>query len=138
MARKRYVSKGQRIVPGVYAPTNSSLTQEKILAKVRYVKGCWEWPHLHKGYPSHGAHRRAYELWIGPIPKGAEIDHKCRNITCVNPQHLRAVNRSFNSHLRQMARTGQMSKSDLRVAIWLHDLLGEKLLERYGAEGSMV
>lgn len=34
------------------------------------------------------AHRWAYEFWVGPIPEGHEIDHRCRTPLCVFPQHL--------------------------------------------------
>ncbi len=37
------------------------------------------------------AHRVAYELFVEPIPDGMEIDHICRNRSCVNPLHLRVV-----------------------------------------------
>lgn len=42
------------------------------------------------------AHRFAYELLVGPIPNGLEIDHLCRNRTCVNPSHLEPVTRGEN------------------------------------------
>lgn len=42
------------------------------------------------------AHRFAYELHKGPIPKGLEIDHLCRNTLCVNPNHLEAVTHREN------------------------------------------
>ncbi len=37
------------------------------------------------------AHRIAYEMWVGPIPKGLTVDHLCGNTGCVNPHHLEAV-----------------------------------------------
>lgn len=38
-----------------------------------------------------GAHRWAYQHYVGPIPEGHQIDHLCRNRKCVNPAHLEAV-----------------------------------------------
>lgn len=63
---------------------------------------CWEWiPETGRhewGYgmftPYHGkrvtSHRFAYELTHGPIPAGMQINHKCNNPPCVNPDHLYA------------------------------------------------
>ncbi len=57
---------------------------------------CWEWTayrnpagygHFTKKY----AHRVAYETLVGPIPAGLQIDHLCRNTSCVNPDHLEPV-----------------------------------------------
>lgn len=41
-------------------------------------------------------HRLAYRLFKGPIPRGMEIDHLCRNRLCCNPSHLEAVTRTEN------------------------------------------
>ncbi|KKL07736.1 hypothetical protein LCGC14_2583030 [marine sediment metagenome] len=42
------------------------------------------------------AHRVAYEMFIGPIPKGLTIDHLCKVTDCVNPRHLEAVPHLIN------------------------------------------
>ncbi len=42
------------------------------------------------------AHRVAYELFVGAIPDGLEIDHLCRVRNCFNPAHLEAVTHQEN------------------------------------------
>jgi len=37
-----------------------------------------------------------YELMVGPVPSGLELDHLCRNRLCVNPNHLEAVTHQQN------------------------------------------
>jgi hypothetical protein len=68
--------------------------------------GCWIWTAAmsNTGYGSIGvegktchAHRIAYELWVGPIPEGAQIDHLCRERACVNPAHLEVVSAQENA-----------------------------------------
>jgi hypothetical protein len=67
--------------------------------------GCWLWsgPHNPEGYgrlyaagAQHYAHRLAYELLVGPIPEGLEIDHLCQNPGCCNPKHLEPVTHAEN------------------------------------------
>ena len=61
---------------------------------------CWLWtgPLNPNGYAQFSvegrrvyAHRFAYELLIGPIPDGLQLDHLCRVRHCVNPKHLEPV-----------------------------------------------
>jgi hypothetical protein len=69
-------------------------------AFVESEDGCWVWA---RGLDQDGygqftvndrqrrAHRFAYELLVGPIPDGLQLDHLCRNPSCVNPGHLEPV-----------------------------------------------
>ncbi|CDZ92270.1 HNH endonuclease signature motif containing protein [Rhodococcus ruber] len=74
--------------------------------KVDTSGDCWIWtgPLNERGYgrtefrgKKHQAHRVAYETAFGvSIPAGHEIDHLCRNRTCVNPWHLEPVTHREN------------------------------------------
>lgn len=61
---------------------------------------CWIWTGslTHNGYgrfwyrgKQRRAHRVIYELEVGPIPDGHQVDHLCGNPRCVRPTHLEAV-----------------------------------------------
>lgn len=65
-----------------------------------YVKGTGYGQFWYEGRDQH-AHRVAYQLVVGPIPEGAEIDHVrargCTRKDCVNPAHLEAVTHRENT-----------------------------------------
>ena len=42
-------------------------------------------------------HRVLYRTFVGEIPDGLELDHKCRVRSCCNPDHLEPVTRSENN-----------------------------------------
>lgn len=69
--------------------------------------GCWLWVARmnRNGYGSYMhpesqrtvvAHRYAYEVVVGPIPEGLQLDHLCRVRNCVNPAHLEPVTQREN------------------------------------------
>lgn len=72
--------------------------------------GCWLWlgtrqrtghgsfyvgpcPNEYGPHPCTTAHRVAYILFRGSIPKGLEIHHRCNTPSCVNPEHLTPLSR---------------------------------------------
>lgn len=76
-------------------------TQQRFWSKVELDCNdkCWNWlGHLRNGYGRFNlnnllvtAHRFSYELLVGQIPEGLQLDHLCRNRKCVNPKHLEPV-----------------------------------------------
>lgn len=77
---------------------------------LKYVKTnpttqCWEWTGAldRTGYGAFkylgkkiNSHRFSYRHYKGEIPKGLDVDHRCRIRKCVNPEHLEAVTRKIN------------------------------------------
>jgi hypothetical protein len=77
---------------------------ERFWPKIHKTDGCWIWQAQlnNKGYgcftyysqkrkrrsSSMYAHRLAWILTNGPIPKGQNVLHKCDTPACVNPDHL--------------------------------------------------
>jgi hypothetical protein len=77
-------------------------------------RGCWEWSGAKnkRGYGRltvHGswwaAHRYAYSAFVGPIPPGLLVLHRCDNPSCVNTAHLFLGTQKDN--MRDMAEKGR-------------------------------
>lgn len=87
-------------MPSKYTP------EERFWAKVNKTDSCWLWTASKNG-SGYGqfwdgtrffyAHRFSYELLVGPIPEGLELDHLCRVHACVNSMHLEAVSHRENT-----------------------------------------
>lgn len=79
--------------------------EQRLWPRVDKSGDCWIWQGAlttwgygtirYKGRPCQ-AHRVAYELLVGPIPDGMQLDHICRVRACVNPAHLEPVTNREN------------------------------------------
>lgn len=93
------------------------------------ASGCWVWTgalNLNPRDPSRGGygytsrvvdgraekvyvHRWAYERYVGPIPEGLFVMHRCDNRRCWNPEHLTTGSASDNT--TDMLRKGRGLKT---------------------------
>lgn len=102
--RGPYESLYHRIVANIHEPENE--------------QACWVWKRQcdRWGYPRMNVycaqrkrtvkvmvHITLYELLVGPIPKGLQLDHLCTVPPCINPDHVPPVTGSVNC-LRRDAR----------------------------------
>ena len=87
-------------------------------AHVKKTDSCWLWlgsanelgyGQVFLGYKLHRAHRVAYEMVVGPIPKGMTLDHLCRTRACVKPDHLEPISQRDNV-LRGQGITAQKAR----------------------------
>jgi len=92
--------------------------KERILSKIAInTDDCWLWTGSRFRKPTgdysqirignretgrvRKAHTISYEAFLGPVPKGLELDHLCHNTLCVNPKHLEPVTHSENMKRRK-------------------------------------
>lgn len=119
---------------------------ERVWAKIeRKPDGCWHWTgsRLSNGYGVLGpeyAHRAVYELLVGPISDGQELDHLCHNADlacpggweclhrrCVNPSHLEPVSPTENRQRGQSVAAVNLRKTHCPLG---HPLDGANLYVR--------
>ena len=92
--------------------------------------GCWAWQQALDVY-GYGrtnvgskyikAHRAAYEAFVGPIPKGKVICHRCDNRACVNPDHLFAG--TFAENSADMVSKGRQTHGEARSKLTVAQVL---------------
>lgn len=124
-----------------------SLNTELFWSKVDKQDSCWLWTGRRQssGYgifhvkvlnkwTSKTAHRISYELSVGKVPEGKELDHICFTRLCVRPSHLRPVTRKQNMEHRQGPHA--TSKSGVR-GVWFHTSIG-KWVARVGHHGKII
>ena len=131
---------------------------ERFWAKVDKSGDCWLWTGalLKTGYgciriahKAIRAHRAAYELSVGPLPKGALLRHTCDNPRCVNPAHLLLGDKRLNMKdalERGQHRCGERdptAKLSNQNVIEIRDALargetGRALARRFGVAESVI
>lgn len=57
------------------------------------------------------AHKYAYTLWVGEIPEGSVVHHKCAVKACCNPEHLQ-----LTTHHDNMAEMFARKSYEARIA----------------------
>lgn len=110
-----------------------------------YVTPCWIWQGAcdTQGYGLTSlerrrmqAHRRYYELSVGPIPTGAELDHLCHVRACVRPDHLEPVTHAENMRRAAVARLGPGAVAEIRRSRGV--VTQRALAGRYGVHVSTI
>jgi len=113
-------------------------------AQVRFdISGCWIWTGAKddKGYGKsydcrksgqgkpRKAHQVSYNLLIGEVPAGLELDHLCRIRACVNPYHLEPVTHGVN--MERGANTRLTNGQIIEILMTL-DVTAKELAAQYG------
>ena len=56
-------------------------------------------------------HRYVWEELNGPVPQGMEVNHKCRNRACCNPDHLEVLDIGYHKTITNLSR-------DFKIGEW--------------------
>lgn len=130
-------------------------TKEHLLARRKIENDCWIWTGGTNGkYGVTGTnrggsfyiHRRAYELWHGPIPPKMYICHKCDTPLCFNPEHLFCAHPSENTRdmilKRRHAHGEKQPTSKLKESEVVHILTSDErsrvLAKRYNVSEAAI
>lgn len=71
-----------------------------------------------RGEGTGATHRFIYEAEVGPIPEGMDLDHRCHNRRCCNPEHLRVCTRKENLENHQGSARADNASSGVRGVHW--------------------
>ncbi len=97
-----------------------------------------------------GAHRVSYEIFVGPIPSGLSVLHRCDNPPCVNPVHLFVGTAADNSadacakgRIRRGERPGvskltEAAVRQIRIRYASGGVTQKKLAAEYGISMSVL
>lgn len=142
---------------GVYKRTNTASGQvkgqpiryltghQRRSSPVDYIEdenGCWIWQRhvLPGGYGlvtgRSTAHRVYYEKFVGPIPEGFDVHHKCEVRACVNPDHLEPMAR--RPHRRLDRRTKLTLELAREIKNAPRTISQRKLAKQYGVSPELV
>lgn len=80
---------------------------DRLANKFTVGDGCWEWTAKAKAKFGYGqitdddgrskvAYKVLYRIMVGDVPEGMELDHVCKNVLCIRPDHLEPVTHREN------------------------------------------
>lgn len=102
-----------------YMGRTAEQVKARILATILITEnGCWEWQQGRTQAGGYSAlswkgispgHRVSYTVFVGPIPPGMFVCHKCDNPPCINPEHLWADTPHENN--ADMTRKGRAKRA---------------------------
>jgi HNH endonuclease len=123
--------------------------KERLLANVLIdpITGCWNWQRgkFQQGYGMiqidhcrQRAHRVSFSEFVGPIPDGLFVCHRCDNPGCINPSHLFLGTAQDNSS--DMVAKGRQATGEENGNARLSDLLVQHIRSEHanGVNGRAI